>query len=710
MEQLGMLSEIVLSFTGDKDFETQLERVLILVGRYFSVSRLQVFLSHNATGEDSALFEWRSPEAACSLVIEAEALFEQLQPVLNQGALSEADVINLFGSEGVFSLPGDKMSLRIQPIRIQQQVQGMIVLENGWRKGGWTDVEKRLLQLLAEMVANACEKKLYQAEILASRDNLQSFFNSVDDLFYICRLNGEILLTNEAVVRKTGYSAEELGQMSLMELHPADKREEALENLQLMLTGEIAYCPLEIEDRAGRRFPVENRIWVGLWDKQPCIFGMSKDLRKEQEALQWFTKVFEHNPLPMAISREQTILRVNAAYLAKLGYVREELIGRTCLEAGLLIDPEKFMQIMEIFKRDRRLKNIEINVRCKSGRIINGLLSGEIIENQGEVFFLTTMVDVTEIAHLTQALTKEKQRLENIIYGTGAGAWEWNMKTGRILFNGCWESLTGYSIEELEYDGISGYRRRMQPEDLVLAEALLRAHCENAGGDYKCEYRFKHKAGHWIWVLASGRVLDWGADGVPLKMYGTVVDITKLKQAEAAVRELSVRDPLTNIYNRRYVFEHLRVILAELRREERVVSVSLLDLDWFKRVNDCYGHLAGDFILKNFSEIIKQNLRPYDVFGRYGGEEFIIVSMNSTKEDSQAMVQRILGRMRTEIFLYDRREIRCTFSAGIVDTAEIPENDFSVEGLLRRADERLYRAKNKGRNTIETDDGGEPLA
>lgn len=113
------------------------------------------------------------------------------------------------------------------------------------------------------------------------------------------------------------------------------------------------------------------------------------------------------------------------------------------------------------------------------------------------------------------------------------------MKTGRILFNGCWESLTGYSIEELSMMESAGTGRRMQPEDLVLAEALLRVHCENAGGDYKCEYRFKHKAGHWIWVLASGRVLDWGADGVPLKMYGTVVDITKLKQAEA-VRELSV--------------------------------------------------------------------------------------------------------------------------------------------------------------------------
>ena len=110
--------------------------------------------------------------------------------------------------------------------------------------------------------------------------------------------------------------------------------------------------------------------------------------------------------------------------------------------------------------------------------------------------------------------------------------------------------------------------------------------------------------------------------------------------------------------------------------------------------------------MKNFSEIIRQNLRPYDVFGRYGGEEFIIVSMNSTKEDSQAMVQRILGRMRTEIFLYDKSEIRCTFSAGIADTTEIPETDFSVEGLLRRADDRLYRAKNSGRNTIETHDGG----
>ena len=85
MEQMEMLSEIVLSFTGDKDFETQLERVLVLAGRYFAVSRLQVFLNNNATGDDSAVFEWKSPDMAWRLRVEAKELFEQLQQLLKRG-------------------------------------------------------------------------------------------------------------------------------------------------------------------------------------------------------------------------------------------------------------------------------------------------------------------------------------------------------------------------------------------------------------------------------------------------------------------------------------------------------------------------------------------------------------------------------------------------------------------------------------------------
>lgn len=174
----------------------------------------------------------------------------------------------------------------------------------------------------------------------------------------------------------------------------------------------------------------------------------------------------------------------------------------------------------------------------------------------------------------------------------------------------------------------------------------------------------------------------------------------ELRNSEQRLKEISIRDPLTNIYNRRYIFERLEIIIVEFFRENKVFTISILDIDHFKKINDKYGHQAGDFILKEFTQIISDNLRPYDLLGRYGGEEFIIVTMNSNKEQTKSNIERIQNIIRNKTFVYDNSYIKFTFSCGISENIEHDIENKSVEDIIGKADERLYEAKKTGRNKV----------
>lgn len=139
------------------------------------------------------------------------------------------------------------------------------------------------------------------------------------------------------------------------------------------------------------------------------------------------------------------------------------------------------------------------------------------------------------------ALRRERQRLENIIEGTRAGTWEWEVQTGKTVFNDRWAEMIGYRLEELEPISIDTWTRLAHPDDLQVSGELLARHFAREIDYYRFEGRMRHQDGSWIWVLDRGRVVEWGADGQPLLMAGTHQDITESKEAEQAVSELLQR-------------------------------------------------------------------------------------------------------------------------------------------------------------------------
>jgi len=164
--------------------------------------------------------------------------------------------------------------------------------------------------------------------------------------------------------------------------------------------------------------------------------------------------------------------------------------------------------------------------------------------------------------------------------------------------------------------------------------------------------------------------------------------------------EHSRLDTLTGIYNRRYFSQRFDEMLAFVRREEIEISVAMLDIDFFKEVNDRHGHQAGDFILRNFAKKLKAEVRPYDICARYGGEEFIYIFLKTLKANAVDIVRRLKEEISGKAYEYREISINVTFSCGISDVSDLPRDELSAEDLIKIADERLYRAKQAGRNRI----------
>jgi PAS domain S-box-containing protein len=241
-------------------------------------------------------------------------------------------------------------------------------------------------------------KRLQAEESLReSEANFRTFFETMTDMIMVGTPEGQILFTNAAVTRTLGYLPDELKTMHLLDVHPADKRQEAEVIFAAMFRGERESCPLPLASKDGTLVPVETRVWFGRWNGENCLFGICKNLSAEQEAQQRFERLFRNNPSLIALSTVpgRQYVDVNDAFLATLGYSRDEVVGHTSTEFGLFAHPEQQAAVADQLQADGRIADVELQVRCKDGALLDGLFSGEVINNQGRHYLLTVMTDIT---------------------------------------------------------------------------------------------------------------------------------------------------------------------------------------------------------------------------------------------------------------------------------------------------------------------------
>lgn len=175
----------------------------------------------------------------------------------------------------------------------------------------------------------------------------------------------------------------------------------------------------------------------------------------------------------------------------------------------------------------------------------------------------------------------------------------------------------------------------------------------------------------------------------------------ELRQSVTNTFALAVTDELTGLYNRRYFDRHLTLMLDKAREQDRDMAVMLVDMDYFKSVNDTHGHDAGDAVLKEFAERLRRNIRGVDLACRFGGEEFVVLMPDTDFQQAQGVAERVRLAVAERGFeTGGGRELQVTVSVGLAlneNRADTPE------AMLKRADVALYRAKREGRNRVVFD-------
>ncbi len=172
----------------------------------------------------------------------------------------------------------------------------------------------------------------------------------------------------------------------------------------------------------------------------------------------------------------------------------------------------------------------------------------------------------------------------------------------------------------------------------------------------------------------------------------------ELARANVRLHELAITDPLTGLYNRRHLFELAETELARTRRYRRNLAAIMLDIDHFKMVNDRFGHLAGDKVLEAVAGRVHAAIRDVDILGRYGGEEFAILMPDTTLAGGVQLAERLRLAIASEQFETGKEAVTVTVSLGVTGYAGLEA--ISIDTLLDRADQALYRAKDGGRNRV----------
>jgi two-component system, cell cycle response regulator len=186
-----------------------------------------------------------------------------------------------------------------------------------------------------------------------------------------------------------------------------------------------------------------------------------------------------------------------------------------------------------------------------------------------------------------------------------------------------------------------------------------------------------------------------------LKVGPTILKFLSGADAEAKYHEeiyrMTIVDGLTQVHNKRYLYEALERELIRARRHERPLSATMMDIDFFKNINDQFGHLAGDHVLREVAKVIQGRIRRDEVFARYGGEEFVIVLPETPLEGATALAENLRSRIGEHAFVFQGERIPVTISIGC---AQLATTDKTANDLIQRADAKLYEAKRSGRNRV----------
>jgi len=284
-----------------------------------------------------------------------------------------------------------------------------------------------------------------------------------------------------------------------------------------------------------------------------------------------------------------------------------------------------------------------------------------------------------------------------VLYDLAHGVWDWRVATGELYFSPSLKSLLGYGPDEMA-PVLDTWKDNVHPDDMPVVLATLEDHLKGRRHIFEAVYRLRNRNGHYIWVHDRGQVMEWDGEGRPSRTVGMVHDVTDAKALEHSLQNLADRDSLTGLFNRRRGLELYERAFSSAVRTGTPLALLILDLDHFKSINDVYGHLVGDDVLRWVGKTILASIPEATVSFRWGGEEFIVVLPEFGAEGAFEIAERLRSHLSDRTWPELAEDFRVTTSVGMAELNH--ECPGSSSDLIVVADRALYDAKLGGRDRV----------
>lgn len=284
----------------------------------------------------------------------------------------------------------------------------------------------------------------------------------------------------------------------------------------------------------------------------------------------------------------------------------------------------------------------------------------------------------------------ELEQYKLIVENTPNLIWVSGIDGKCYYFNQTWLSFRGRSLEQEA--GYGWFEDGVYPDD---KEQCLKIYTENfeKRKEFQMVYRLKRNDGEYRWINDSGAPFYDDA-GEFSGFVGSCVDITERIRGQQ-YKERAMRDGLTGIFNRQYFFDLMQEEYYKAVENNNYLAIIMFDVDKFKSINDEYGHLVGDKVLRSITNSVNQIIRDFDIFARYGGDEFVIGLPNTDPTAANKVAARIKNNINQIEFEKEKR-LKVSCSIGIINLT----NEKSIEDLIDKADKALYNCKNNGGNCV----------
>ncbi len=431
------------------------------------------------------------------------------------------------------------------------------------------------------------------------------------------------------------------------------------------------------------------------------IVMVNQQLNSEsREARENLEIIFNTSPNAVLITRfsDGFFVDANDQFTGLTGFTRADVRGKTIPDINLWQDPADRQKLLVLLEEKGSCENLEFPLRRKDGSQMIASMSAMVTNLQGIPHIISVTQDVTEQKRMEAALRESEEKYRFMTENSGDVIWHMNRDLVFDYMSPADENMRGFKREEVIGTTVWSL---LSPEGIELVRNLneQRLIDEQKGirtGAIKFEAEQISKDGSWIWTEVHASP-HHDQNGRLIGYHGVTRDIHERKQLQMQLQQRATIDDLTGVFNRGHFLDIAQIEVKRAIRNRHPLVIVLSDIDHFKQINDTYGHATGDRVLVLFSKICQKNIRDIDIFARFGGDEFVLLLSETDLENAFKVVERIRQALVKESADINGGSISITVSSGL---ACVKSQVDTLDSLLGRADNALYRAKAAGRNRV----------